>query len=273
MAAIPSDDVFGLKGKHVFVSGSSGGIGLVTATEFLRYGANVTLHYNTKKDPLESLLQQYPDRTFAVAAKLENEESVIAAIQTSVQALGPINVVVVNHGIWPEQDVLLKDMTLSQWNNTIAVNLTSSFLLVREFLRQIEKHKVSENVAVVMIGSTAGKFGEAYHADYSVTKSAMMHGLLLSLKNEIVKTAPRGRVNVVAPGWVSTPMAERAMQDMDLLYQALASSPLKKVSSPADVANAILFLSSEKMSGNITGHIIDVNAGMEGRLLNKRSDF
>ena len=121
-------------------------------------------------------------------------------------------------------------MTLAQWNNTIAVNLTGSFLLIREFLKQIEAHKVTDNVAIVMIGSTAGRFGEAYHADYAVTKSAMMGGLLLSLKNEIVKTAPRARINVVAPGWVRTPMAERAMQDMNLLYQALArcDTPCKK---------------------------------------------
>jgi len=129
----------------------------------------------------------------------------------------------------------------------------------------------------------------------------MMGGLLLSLKNEIVKVAPRGRINCVAPGWVRTPMADRAMADGNLLYQALASygrpahlppvtvlcschavawygplpcrSPLKKVSEPEDVARAILFLSSERAAGNITGHVIDCNAGMEGRLLNKREDF
>jgi len=75
------------------------------------------------------------------------------------------------------------------------------------------------------------------YADYAVTKSAMMHGLLLSLKNEIIKTAPKGRINVVAPGWVRTPMGEPALKDLNLLYQALASSPLKKVSEPEDIAN------------------------------------
>jgi len=266
-------DVFGLRGKHVFVSGASGGIGLVTAQEFLRHGAKVTLHYNTKVDSLKPLIKEYPTSTFAVQARLEDEAATVEAIKQSVASLGPINVVIANHGVWPEQDVLVKDMTLAQWNSTIQANLTSSFLLIREFLRQIEKFNVTDNVAIVMIGSTAGKFGEAYHADYASTKSAMMSGLLYSLKNEIVKTAPRGRVNVVAPGWVGTPMAERAMQDMDLLYQALASSPLKKVSTPLDIARAIVFLASEQQSGNITGHVIDVNAGMEGRLLNKRSDF
>jgi len=263
----------GLKGKHIFVSGASGGIGLVTALKFLEQGAKVSLHYNTVTSTLNSLLSKYPHQTFAVQADVTNEQSVKQAIDDCVVKLGPIHVMIANHGIWPTDDVLVKDMTLKQWNHTIAVNLTGSFLLIREFLRQVEKFKLTENIAIVMIGSTAGKFGEAYHTDYSVTKSAMMHGMLLSLKNEIVKTAPKARINVVAPGWVKTPMAEKAMQDTNLLYQALASSPLKKISEPEDVANAILFLSSEKVSGNITGQVIDVNAGMEGRLLNKREDF
>ena len=191
-------------------------------------------------------------------------------------------------------------MTLEQWNHTIGVNLTASFLVTREYLCQLETHHVTENVAIVLIGyimghcstrtrtpkltryssegetdrSTAGKFGEAYHAgagvgmtgglgdaefgrdrllgmprpfhesvspaslsgvstDYACTKSAMMGGLLLSLKNEIVKTAPRGRVNCVAPGWVRTPMADKAMSDMNLLFQALATCAFADRTGPS----------------------------------------
>jgi len=192
------------------------------------------------------------------------EADVARAMAECVRRHGPIHVLVVNHGIWPAEDVLVKDLSLERWNHTIAVNLTGSFLLIREFLRQVERHRLNDNVAIVMVGSTAGKFGEAFHAgmcrfpryasstfhphrvrafvcvcyaDYAVTKSAMMHGLLLSLKNEIIKTAPKGRINVVAPGWVRTPMGEPALKDLNLLYQALASSPLKKVSEPEDIAN------------------------------------
>ncbi|KAJ3065083.1 hypothetical protein HDU98_011525 [Podochytrium sp. JEL0797] len=168
-------------------------------------------------------------------------------------------------------------MTLARFRNTIQVNLDGTFLFSREYLKQldvaVQKGVDLKNVSIVLIGSTAGKFGEAYHADYSSSKSAMMFGLTPSLKNEIVKIHPRGRVNTVSPGWIRTPMAERAMQDPSLLYQALASSPLKKVSEPDDIARAILFLSSSDMSGNITGISLDVNAGMEGRLLNQPSDF
>lgn len=111
------------------------------------------------------------------------------------------------------------------------------------------------------------------HADYSCSKTAMMYGLITSLKNEIVNVHPRARINTVSPGWIRTPMADKAMNDPELLYQALASSPLKRVSEPSDIAQAILFFADGKRSGNITGVSLDVNAGMEGRLLNSRHDF
>ncbi|KAJ3316089.1 hypothetical protein HDV04_000298 [Boothiomyces sp. JEL0838] len=192
-----------MKGKHVLITGASGGVGIITALEFL--------------------------------------------------------------------NVLVKDMDYKQWRNTLAINLDGTFLFIKHFLRQITMDM--DAPSIVLIGSTAGKFGEAYHADYSCSKTAMMYGLISSLKNEIVKIHPQARINTVSPGWIRTPMAERAMKDPSLLYQALASSPLKKVSEPNDIAQAILFLADSTKSGNITGVSLDVNAGMEGRLLNQPSDF
>ncbi|KAI9329708.1 NAD-P-binding protein [Obelidium mucronatum] len=264
-------------GTHVFITGASGGVGLAVAAAFLQLGARVSLHANTNADAAAPLVAKNPQHARADVAAVGDEAAVCAAVGRAVAAFGAIGVLVVCHGIWPSADVAVKDMALSQWKNTISVNLDGTFLFVREYLKQLDDAVKAgvhlPNVAVVMVGSTAGKFGEAYHADYSCSKSAMMYGLTLSLKNEIVKIHPRGRVNTVSPGWIRTPMAERAMQNPSLLYQALASSPLKKVSEPDDIARAILFLSSSAMSGNITGLSLDVNAGMEGRLLNQPSDF
>jgi NAD(P)-dependent dehydrogenase (short-subunit alcohol dehydrogenase family) len=145
-------------------------------------------------------------------------------------------------------------MSLTQWNETLTTNLTGSFLVIRQFLARLSKIKEEQggdsewmrNVAVVLIGSTgmsvslisaqhsswphlfldpppAGEFGEAGHADYAASKSALTHGLQLSLKNEIVKLHPRARVNTVAPGWVRTKMAEESMKDERIKYQALAT--------------------------------------------------
>ncbi|KAJ3296397.1 hypothetical protein HDU79_006876 [Rhizoclosmatium sp. JEL0117] len=270
-------------GTHVFITGASGGVGLVAATAFLRIGAKVTLHCNSNTSAALAVASEFNNNNnnkpiaFVVSANVTSESDVSRCVSESVSALGPISTLVVCHGIWPTDDIQVKDLSLARWKNTLAVNLDGTFLFAREYLRQLDAAVKANiqltNVAIVMIGSTAGKFGEAFHADYSASKSAMMYGLTLSLKNEIVKVHPKGRVNTVSPGWIRTPMAEKAMNDPSLLYQALASSPLKKVSEPHDIAQAILFLSSSDMSGNITGISLDVNAGMEGRLLNKPTDF
>ncbi|KAJ3105708.1 hypothetical protein HDU97_007685 [Phlyctochytrium planicorne] len=268
---------FGFEQSHVVITGASGGVGIPTAERFLSLGASVSLQYNSNALTLSSLLLSHPEKAAAFKASVESEEEVKTFFDKAVARFGPVTTLVVCHGIWPSEDVFVMDMELERWKRTLSVNLDGTFLFCREYLRQLNMAVKSgaqlRNVSIVFVGSTAGKFGEAFHADYSSSKSAMMYGLTLSLKNEIVKIHPRGRVNTVSPGWIRTPMAERAMQDPSLLYQALASSPLKKVSEPIDIANAILFLASENMSGNITGISLDVNAGMEGRLLNKASDF
>ncbi|KAJ7112484.1 hypothetical protein C8R44DRAFT_537061, partial [Mycena epipterygia] len=112
-------------------------------------------------------------------------------------------------------------------------------------------------------GSASGKYGDAGHADCAATKSALMYGLTLSLKNEIVKIAPRGRVNSVAPGWVRTPLGEDALKDPAIVYHALATTPLKKVAEPWDIAVQIVVLSSPRLSGHVTGQVVMVDGGME----------
>ncbi len=121
-------------------------------------------------------------------------------------------------------------MSLSQFRSTLEINLVSSFIVLKAFLARLEsamkeglKTVKEGNVSVVMIGSTAGEFGEAGHADYAASKSALTHGLLLSLKNEIVKIHPAARVNCVAPGWVGTAMAEKSMKDERIRYEAMAT--------------------------------------------------
>ncbi|KAJ3193060.1 hypothetical protein HK101_005499 [Irineochytrium annulatum] len=274
-----STDLLGFAGSHVGITGASGGVGVPTARAFLEAGAVVSLQYNLQRSNLKSLLDEFPDRVIAISCDVTNEEQVADFMLKAVGRFGVMSTLIVSHGIWPPDDVMLKDMPLERWRNTMAVNLDGTFLFCRDYMKQLDQGLRSadvqqlRNVAIVLVGSTAGKFGEALHADYSCTKSAMMYGLTLSLKNEIVKIHPRGRVNTVSPGWIRTPMAARAMEDKSVLYQALASSPLKKVSEPEDVARAILFLASESMAGNITGISLDVNAGMEGRVLNEMGDF
>ncbi|TFK84441.1 NAD(P)-binding protein [Polyporus arcularius HHB13444] len=268
---------FGLHNVHVLITGASGGIGLATARLFLKVGARVTAHYNTKSATLDPLVQEFgADRARALQADLTQEDAVRQLfVSASAEPYGPVQVVVINHAYYESRDVPVAQMSLAQWEATFSTNLTSSFLVAREYLRGLEKASEAqkEKAAIILIGSTAGKFGEAGHADYASTKSAMMYGLCLSLKNEIVDIAPRGRVNVVAPGWVKTPMAEEALKNPNIVYRALATTPLKKVAVPEDVANQIVVLSSSTVSGHVSGHVLMVHGGMEGRLLNLKEDL
>ncbi|KAG1735614.1 uncharacterized protein EDB91DRAFT_1083699 [Suillus paluster] len=239
-------------------AGASGGIGLETVKLFCALGANVTAHYNSQFGPIQELLASNANLQH-VQANLSQEEAVVAMFESlSTMPHGPVQVAVVNHAIYLTLDVPIARMTLDQWNTTITTNLTSSFL---------------DKAAIVLIGSISGKYGEANHADYAATKSAMMYGLNLTLKNEIVKIAPKGRVNCIAPGWVKTPMAEEALKDPHIVYCALATTPLKRVAMPMDVATQIAVLASSTLSGHVSGQVVMVDGGMEGCLLNTPEDL
>ncbi|KAJ7151110.1 NAD(P)-binding protein [Mycena filopes] len=261
-----------LQDAHVLVTGASGGIGLETARLFLEQGAKVTAHYNTNISTLHPLIEEFgAQRVVAVAANLTVEADVAGLFEAAGKALGPVHVVIINHGIWPTADEPVAQMSLARWQGTIDTNLTAAFLVAREYLRQLKTapDAVKDRASMLFVGSAAGKFGEAGHADYATSKSALMYGFTLSLKNEIVKIAPKGRVNCVSPGWVNTAMAAEALKDPVIVYRALATTPLKKVGAPWDVATQIVILSSQKLSGHVTGQNLMVEGGMEGRLLNR----
>src|SRR5262249_9643991 len=153
----------------------------------------------------------------------------------------------------------LHRLSLERWNTTLAVNLTSVFLCVRAFCRGVERHGLREPAAV-LIGSTAGQVGEAGHADYAAAKAALCYGLVKTLKNELARLAPRGRVNVVAPGWTLTPEKEQTVfANPAGVRRTLQTLPLRKLARPEDVANAVAFLASSKLAGHVTGEVLTVS--------------
>ncbi|KAI0061295.1 NAD-P-binding protein [Artomyces pyxidatus] len=273
-----------LQGVHVLVTGANGGIGLETTRLFLEQGANVTAHYRSSGDALLPLLERYgPTRLHREHAELASEEEVINCFrQTEGSGFGFVEIAVINHGRYESEDVSLKDMSLAQWESTFSSNLTSTFLVARGYLGGLEngvrnaagtEDRFGDRAAIILVGSTAGKYGEAGHADYAASKSAMMYGLTLTLKNEIVKIAPRARVNCVAPGWTRTPMAFAALQNPRTVDRVLATMALRKVAEPEDVASQIVLLASARVSGHVSGQVLMVEGGMEGRLLNIPSDI
>lgn len=246
-------------------NGRTGGIGLETVKTFRQLGAKVTAHYNTNIGELRHL-----EGVVTVQADVRDEDSVTNLLHEAAEKNnGPVSILVVNHGIWPTNNAPIADMDLKQWQNTLDVNLTGPFLLCRAYLRALRHapDPVKDTANIIFIGSTAGKFGEAGHGDYAACKSALMYGLTLTLKNEIVACAPKGRVNTVSPGWVATPMAEETLKDRRFVERALATTPVKKVAVPADVARQVAVVASPVLSGHVSGVNLMVDGGMEGRLL------
>ena len=251
----------GLEGSAVLVTGASGGIGAATATALAAEGVRVGVHYHSNAAAAEALAAQVGGA--ALQADLRSEAAADGLVPAAVEALGRLDACVANAGVWDPEDVPVAHMSLDRWRTTIDANLTATFLTARAYLRHVERTGAG---SLVLVASTSGLFGEAGHADYSAAKAGVAHGLLLSLKNEIARSAPLGRVNAVAPGWTVTPMTEGELTE-EAIARVTATMALRKVATAEDVARAIAFLCSPLAAGHITGQVITVAGGMEGRLL------
>jgi 3-oxoacyl-[acyl-carrier protein] reductase len=254
----------GLSGKRVLVTGASGGIGAACARAFAAEGCRVVVHFHRGRERAEVVAAECGDGAVVAQGDLRREEEAARLFDEARTALGGLDACVAAAGVWPEEDVPLWRMPLERWHETLAANLTATFLTARGFLREVER---SGHGSLVLVGSTAGIYGEAGHADYASAKSAIVRGLLLSLKNEIVRIAPHGRVNAVCPGWTVSPMTRSALEDPELVDRVTRTMALRKVAEPEDVARQIVVLASDEVSGHVTGQVVMVAGGMEGRLL------
>jgi len=215
----------GLRDAVVLVTGGAGGIGEAVCRAFAGEGARVVVHFHSS-------------------------------------LLGRLDVCVANAGAYPPEDMPLWDLPLDRWEETLRSNLTATFLTARAFLRHAA---ATRSGSLVLVGSTAGTFGEAGHADYAAAKGAISSGLLLSLKNEAARIGNGVRVNAVAPGWVATPRRVEAGIAPDVVETATSTMSLKKLATPGDVAAQIVALASDRISGHLSGQVITVAGGMEGR--------
>jgi 3-oxoacyl-[acyl-carrier protein] reductase len=242
----------GLAGKRVLVTGASGGIGGACARAFLAEGAEVVAHYHRGRERAEAV-----GGVELVGADLTREDEVDRMFAEA----GRLDVCAAVAGVWPSEDVPVWELSLERWRATIDANLTATFLTARGFLGQLEG-----DGALVLVGSTAGLFGEAGHADYAAAKSALLGGLLLSLKNEVGRRSPGVRVNAVAPGWTESPMTRGHVSD-EQVARISRTMALRKVAQPEDVAAQVVALASTVISGHVTGQIVTVAGGMEGRVV------
>ena len=260
-----------LKGKVVLVTGASGGIGSAMARAFAGEGARVVLHYRTDRGRVNALAREIGEAdSLIVRGDLSEEDDVRAVFAGATRRFGGVDTLIANAGSWETRDVPLQDLSLAQWNRTLTGVLTTAFLTARAFFRLVAKQKRGN---VVFVASTAAVFGEAGHADYSAGKAAVAYGLTRSLKNEIVRIAPHtrsycgGRVNCICPGWTVVPRLAKKLGDHKTIRKVTATMALPQLGRPEDMANAAVFLSSDRLARHITGQTLVVAGGMEGRWL------
>jgi len=252
----------GLDGRGVVVTGASGGIGAACARAFAAEGARVVVHYHQGEERAHAVARELGGAA-VVQADLTAEAQVDRLFAEARDALGSVDVCAAVAGVYPGEDVPVWELGLDRFSRTLALNLTATFLTARAFLREA---RTTGAGALVLVGSTAGRFGEAGHADYAAAKSAIQGGLLLSLKNEAARLGPRVRVNAVAPGWTTSPMTRGMLADEDV-RRITRTMPLRKVAVPEDVAAQVVVLASERLSGHVTGEVVTIAGGMEGRVL------
>ena len=251
----------GLEGKVVLVTGGAGGIGQAICRKFAEEGANVAVHFYTSSEEAESLAKEIGG--LAVRADLRVPSQADEMVAEVISKMGNIDVCVANSGSYPTEPKPMWEIDEERWNSTIMSNLGVAANTSRSFLSHASSRGSG---SLVLVGSTAGVYGEAGHSDYAAAKGAITTGLLLSLKNEVSHLGSV-RVNAVAPGWTLTQKKVETGLDEGVMERAKSTMALKKLATPDDVAMAIIYLSSEEVAGHITGEVIEVAGGMEGRLV------
>jgi 3-oxoacyl-[acyl-carrier protein] reductase len=250
-----------LDGKVALITGGSRGIGAETVRLFAQAGARIAFSYRNAHSAAESLAAECggPNHCVAIQQELSSPSDGRSLVAAAVQAFGRLDILVANHGIWPSTDAPIAHMTDSQWRRTLGINLDSVFGLVQSAVAQMESQLRTHPTAghIVLISSTAGQRGEANHADYAVTKGALI-SLTKSLSSEL---AGKGiYVNCVAPGWVTTEMSAAALNHAELGPKIAAGIPIGRAGHPREIAGPVLFLCTP-YAGFISGEVLNVNGG------------
>ncbi len=249
-----------LNSKVALITGGSRGIGAAAVRLFVAAGAKVVFNYQAAKARAEDLVRECgAGNCRAVESDLSTTEAARQLVSSAVSAFGRLDILVANHGIWPPEDAPIERMSDEQWHRTIAVNLDSVFSLVKHSVGQMKKQQMKTQGGghIVLVSSTAGQRGEAYHCDYAASKGALI-SMVKGLSTELARD--QIHVNCVAPGWVDTDMAAAALNDAPTREKVFRGIPLGRVGTPEEIDGPILFLCTP-YAGFITGEVFNVNGG------------
>ena len=251
-----------LSDRTALVTGGSRGIGAAIVRMFVKAGARVVFNYQHAQHEAAAVVRECgEERCRAVAADFSSPGAAGALVDSAIAHLGRVDILVANHGIWPAGDLPVDLMSDDHWHRTVAINLDSVFGLVKHAVGHMKQHqpRLGTDVRgrIVLVSSTAGQRGEAFHCDYAATKGALI-SMTKGLSTELARD--RIYVNCVAPGWVRTDMSVPVLEDPAVAARVLGTIPLGRIGTPDEIAAPVLFLCTEH-ANFITGEVFNVNGG------------
>lgn len=243
-----------LKSKTVLITGGSRGIGAACVSLFAKSGADVAFTYQTNSSAAKKVADKYSKLTHVKSYKVDLQKPV--SIKNSVEKIlrdfGRIDILVNNAGIWKYGPI--DKMTFTQWEETIKINLTGTFLFTKAVTPSMKKNKFGR---IINITSTAGQRGEANYSHYAASKGGVI-SFTKSMASELGKY--NITTNSVAPGWVDTDMTSGELSNKKYRKEVTEDIPVQRIATAEDIAGPVLFLASE-LARHINGEILNVNGG------------
>jgi glucose 1-dehydrogenase len=253
-----------LRGQKALVTGANSGIGKATAIALGQAGADVVVNYVTGEDRAEAVVEEIRHcgvRAYAHCADVSDEGQVSEMFRRMITELGTIDILVNNAG--RQKDAKFIDMTLTDWNAVLSVNLTGQFLCAREALREFLRRGVVESVSraagkIICMSSVHETIPWAGHANYAASKG----GVMMMMKSIAQEFAPhRVRINSIAPGAIRTPINTAAWSTPEAYRSLMTLVPYGRIGEPGDIARTIVWLASDE-SDYLVGATLFVDGGM-----------
>jgi 3-oxoacyl-[acyl-carrier protein] reductase len=263
----------GLAGRTALVTGASGGIGWAVARALAAEGCRLALQARTGVKALRDRLGDagLDGQALVLEADVRDPAAVADLFEHAADHFGSVELCVASAGIWPPEAQRLDELAPERAREVLEINLLGALWTARSFLSQVAGRCVAGS-SLVLIGSTAGRFGEAGHADYATSKAGL-RGLMLSYKNEVVLVDPAGRCNLVEPGWTATPMTTESLAEDALVRHVTRTMALRRIATVEDIAAAVVYFCSPRLAAHATGQTLTLAGGMEGRLLWDEDDI